>query len=84
MILQNYVFEAYIWTESLSSSFAEITKNQIGYFLSLSLSQYNFLLFKKPDFIFWLFAVFQVTTTIYYTKVLPLQRNYSRLFKKKF
>lgn len=28
MIIQNFIFEAYIWTERLSSSFAELTKNR--------------------------------------------------------
>lgn len=43
MILQNFIFEAYIWTESLSSSFAELTKKSmklaiLSLFLSLSLN----------------------------------------------
>lgn len=44
MILQNFIFEAYIWTERLSSSFAELTKKSMKLAilsLSLSLSQYN-------------------------------------------
>lgn len=40
LILQNFIFEAYIWTERLSSSFAELTKkiDEVSYSLSFSLS----------------------------------------------
>lgn len=40
IILQNFIFEAYIWTERLSSSFAELTKkiDEVSYSLSFSLS----------------------------------------------